>query len=458
MTTLNANTTSPTPPPRRFRWLRLCAILLFLLVVFATGAFLATRWWLNRYLHGDAFRQTISQKTSHALRAQGEFLPLHWAGQSVYSDGFYARGALDSHIDEIRLDQVRAELDVQGLIRRAWRVNHLEIQRLKLILKPALSSPIPSPIAPTGQPQSPPKLGPIRIQELNLSWPMPGNTTGNLERARATVEISPNTISLTGFDGILRLPDLPPLTVDTCRLRAQQQTLHIIEANLTSSSEGAFACTGQASLDPNQDLNLLIGFQNVPLAPWLPVDWRARLTGRAQGACNLRGPAASISSMTATGSIQLLNARLEALPVLDRIAMFTQTQQFRSIGFQRATANFHHANQQLQLRNVSLESTGLLRIEGNCDIQNQTIEGKFDVGVAPATLRWLPGSRSQVFTLEREGYLWTTVRITGPLTNIQEDLSSRLVAAAGTEVIEGVRTTIEQGAQKALDLFRNLLP
>jgi hypothetical protein len=87
-------------------------------------------------------------------------------------------------------------------------------------------------------------------------------------------------------------------------------------------------------------------------------------------------------------------------------------------------------------------------------MENEKIDGVLDVGVAASTLRWLPGARGKVFTVDRDGYLWTKVKISGPLKNIKEDLSERLLIAAGTEVLEGTKDALEKGAQMLMDLLK----
>ena len=86
------------------------------------------------------------------------------------------------------------------------------------------------------------------------------------------------------------------------------------------------------------------------------------------------------------------------------------------------------------------------------------LEGLFQVGVTPTSLRWLPGSQARVFTVERDGYVWTSVRVTGLLDDLKEDLSQRLIAAAGTELYEGIKGTVEKGARDLLDLVKPLVP
>jgi hypothetical protein len=72
----------------------------------------------------------------------------------------------------------------------------------------------------------------------------------------------------------------------------------------------------------------------------------------------------------------------------------------------------------------------LLRVEGSCVVRNETINGTFKLGVTADVLSSFPGAREEVFTSQRGGYFWTTVKVTGPMKKPREDLKPRLIAAA----------------------------
>ena len=86
------------------------------------------------------------------------------------------------------------------------------------------------------------------------------------------------------------------------------------------------------------------------------------------------------------------------------------------------------------------------------------MDGTFQVGVTPGSLQWLPGSQGKVFTASRDGYLWTSMRLTGPVDSPTEDLTPRLVAAAQGAIIEGVEKTVKDPVGTVLDTVKSLLP
>lgn len=444
------------PPPVKW-WPRvlggIAAGLAFGLVLLVVGA----HWWLNRYLHSDGFRKVISQKTSVALRAEGEYLPLHWTGTTAYSDGFHARGLPGTALKELRADQIRAELEVSGLLRREWRVSGLEIQRFQATLGPATTAPVA--VAGTAAPAQSSvrlELEPMRIRDANIVWAMGGSASGAVRHAQMTLKVGDGSWEMGASSGELSVSDLQPMRIDQAHVRFQRDAAFITDSQLRLADGGKVTVNGQLGLDPARESDLTLRFDEVPVDRWLPKDWRGRLVGKARGESKVRGRLGDPNALSAEGSVELIGGKLEALPVLDRLAVFTGSEQFRQLQLHKARTDYIWTPTRLTLQRLSMESTGLLRIEGGCVVEKEIINGEFDVGVSASTLRWLPGARGRVFTVERDGYQWTKVKVQGPTSDIKEDLSTRLITAAGAELFEGTKGAVQKGAETLIDIFHKL--
>ena len=102
-------------------------------------------------------------------------------------------------------------------------------------------------------------------------------------------------------------------------------------------------------------------------------------------------------------------------------------------------------------------------MKGGFVVQNGLIDGTFDVGITPSSLQWLPAAlQNKVFTASHDGYVWTTMRLTGPVDHPSEDLSRRLIAAAidaGVDTAKGILNeipgsdTIQAAPKKLIDDF-----
>jgi hypothetical protein len=160
---------------------------------------------------------------------------------------------------------------------------------------------------------------------------------------------------------------------------------------------------------------------------------------------------------TLFGKLHMESGHLEALPVLEQIALFTRMQQFRRVALSKASAQFRQSSGELAVTDFVAESDGLLRMEGAFTVIRGMISGDFQVGVTPAALQWLPGSQERVFTVARGGYLWTPLRLAGPVEKPQEDLSPRLIAAAKGAVLQGVENTVRDSINTGKDAVKGAL-
>jgi hypothetical protein len=256
--------------------------------------------------------------------------------------------------------------------------------------------------------------------------------------------------------GKVRQAGWPALDLENASMRWQNPTLYIKSSSLRNGA-GELNVTGE--IETRQSVNLQVRLTGVDVQPMLTPDWRERLSGNVAGQANVEanlgmgGMEEAGRSVTVSGSLALLNGRLTALPILDQIGMFTHTERFRELELTQASADFTRTAERLEIRNMVVESAGLIRVEGAYTIENGEIAGTFQVGLTPATLQWIPGSQEDIFTDSRDGYRWTSMRLSGPAEHPVDDLTPRLVAATGKAVIEGAEGTVEKAAKSALDML-----
>jgi hypothetical protein len=98
------------------------AIGLLLVAIAAVGL---SVWW-GRFLRSDAFRNLISAKTGEALGAAVVYGPLRWTGSSIFSDSVQASGLPGRVIENLRADQVRADINWRAIFHGAWRVESIQ--------------------------------------------------------------------------------------------------------------------------------------------------------------------------------------------------------------------------------------------------------------------------------------------------------------------------------------------
>ena len=455
--------------PGLVRWLIFGApIALVCLLVVVVGF----RSWLDRFLRSDDFRRFLDRKTSAALQAEARIEPLHWEGSELYTAGIDVRGSPGGPLTAFNADQVRATFDLNALWHRVWRIETLDVERITAELgsnsarKTAPPQPRPDQVSAPGADRSflasflPNRMdiGELHVADLTLRWTDDqSRQTGQLENTRISARMlggNVKTWEVEGKGGTLSQANLPAVSMDDFAVKSTEDALFITRASGHPISGGNLELSGKQTLSGTRDLDLVLNLDAVPVEPFLPPDWRGRLHGKATGRVSVTGSPGNAGSWQSAGHIDLREGRLEALPVLDQLALFSSSARYRQTAVQKGSVNFTWTPDMLTVRDIVLESDGLLRVEGEFTVRAGQIDGLFRVGVAISTVRWINQISASVFDLpQRDGYAWTTMHLTGPVNNPHEDLTGRLASSAEQAVMQKAK----QGTGAVLDTASGLL-
>lgn len=423
------------------------------------------RWWLDRFLCGEDFRRFLERKTSAALQAEARLQPLRWNGAEVYTAGLGVRGSPGGPLTAFDADQVRASFDLGALWRRVWRVETLDVERIAARLgddpsaKEAPDQPRPEQVGPPGSDRHPlasllpdrMEVGELRIADFSLGW-HGGQLAGT--RLRAGMHGDVRTWEMEGTGGKLSQTGLPGVTLEDFAVRTTREAVFITRASGRPDGGGRLELSGTQALTGDRAVNLTVSLDGAPVGPFLPPDWRGRLQGKANARAQVTGSPGDARRWRASGHLDLREGQLEALPVLDQLAVFSASGRYRRAAVQRGSADFTWSPDSFRVQNLVLESDGLLRVEGGFSVRDRQIDGTFRVGVAVSSVRWVNRLGAAVFDLpQREGYAWTTMHVTGPVDHPREDLTARLATSIGESVVRKA----QQGSGAVLDTAGALL-
>lgn len=245
-----------------------------------------------------------------------------------------------------------------------------------------------------------------------------------------------------------------PLQFDLSKatLRVGDSQCQISDATLRWKQESEATLRGSIKYDTGA-WQTFTHAKNVPLDEFLDAFWKQRLTGRIEGDLEISGSRNAPPSWKA--AISLKDGSLTGLPVLDKLVTYTNTHRFKHIVLDTCSATLRPQGDSLRIENIIVQSNGLLRIEGTLNIRGRTLDGDLLLGVTPETLSSIPGAGSRVFVETNPaappGLLWTRVHIVGTLDAPQEDLSTRLVGAAGMSLLlDTPGAVVGQGAEALL--------
>lgn len=404
------------------------------------------------YLHSDGFRRFLSEKVSAAAGVEGEFTPFRWDGLAVDTAAFEAASG-GGVVKQMRLDGLHTEVGVGGLGRGVWEIQGSEVQRLEVTLDTQHAGEMPvlpvreliSPQRPKANRWLPSKVEfqGLKVHEVVLKAQF-HQGTASVEGMRMRVEPGgkKGAYRLEAADGVIRLPfaKVPELRLDHARLRYQDGQVFLSSAQANAWKDGRLEASGE--WDRATGHYALEGdISGVKCEEIFNEDWSKRFTGNVSSHVTMGNHG---GSAVARGNFTIHDGTLTALPVLDALAAYADTRRFRVLALSEARTDWRWKHGELFLSNLVLASEGLVRLEGGIFIRGQALDGSFRLGVAPGTLASIPGAETHVFAPGERGLLWAPLRITGTLDDPKEDLTDRLVAAAGLRMFDMIPETGEK--------------
>ena len=436
-------------PPSRL-WLKVISVLAALLVVGIGVAFLGFKSWLMSRLKSPQFRRDVEARASQDLRGRVEILPIRFEGNQFYSDGISALGGPDAGFHSVKIENIRGDFMLPSL----WQlivgehkgfVDNVEVQRVDADFDDLRTEMN----VPPAEKHKHSEVLNIAVRDVRLKW-----RSGALENLAVKVTPRDNGWMFEGSGGRINQLGMPVVDVSTIRAMYNEPAFFLQEL-VVRQDGGEIVASGEFRPQDRADLQFFV--KSVKVEPYLPDDWRARLHGRLAGDVRaiFSTKDGDHSPAKFSGNLRMEGGQLEALPVLAKIAEFTKTDQFRRMRLDELSAEFRTDPKGITVSKFVMESKQLLVVRGAFTILDEQVDGTFDVGITPGPLQWLPGSQEKVFTVNRDGYAWTKMRVTGPTSAVKEDLSSRLVAAAESAAIQKVGDTakgvLENGVKNSVD-------
>jgi hypothetical protein len=414
---------------------------------------------VRSYLHSDGFRQFLSVKASQAANVDGRFTPFRWDGLAVDTSAFEATG--EGLIKDLRVEGLHTEVGVGGLRRGVWEIRGSRVQRLEVSVDarnrglptaPRVATKAPPPPRAKGWLPREVELQGMEVGELvvkALLDPGPASVTGMKLRVEPAAKKDAFRVEVA--DGTIRLPFglVPELRLDRARLRYQDGQVFLNSANASAWKDGRLAASGE--WDAACGRYALEGdVAGVKCEDLCNEDWSKRFIGDLESDFTLDNHG---GAPVARGRLTVRNGTLTALPVLDTLAAYADTRRFRVLSLSEAHTDWRWKNGEILLSNLVLASEGLVRLEGNLVIRGKALDGTFRLGLAPGTLATIPGAETDVFVAGERGLVWAPLSITGTLDDPKEDITDRLIAAAGLRMFD----VLPETGEKVIKFSRSVL-
>lgn len=416
---------------------------------------------VRSYLHSDAFRRFLSEKTSEVAKVDGEFTPFRWDGLAVDTSSFEATGR--GLVKGLRVDGLHTEVGVGGVRRGVWEIQGTRLQRLEVSLDARSRGERPPVVVDPDV--SPPKAKPGKgwlptevevlgadVGELAVNALLDqGTAKASGMRMRVETTTVKNAYRIEIADGTIQVPFplVPEIRLGRAKLRVQSGQVFLNSANASLWEDGTLDLSGEYDM-ASRKFAIEGQLSGVKCEEIFNEDWAKRFTGVMSSDFTVDNQG---SGPVARGRLSVSNGTLTALPVLDALAAYADTRRFRVLPLSEAHTDWRWKEGEIFLSNLVLASEGLVRLEGSIFIRGRELDGNFRLGLAAGTLATIPGAETHVFVAGERGLVWAPLRITGTLDDPKEDLTDRLVAAAGMRMFD----VIPETGEKVIKFSRSLL-
>lgn len=431
---------SGTTPAEKKPWVRRIAII--------AGAACAIGLWggyvrLKNYLHSEGFRDFLSVKVSRAAGVEGQFAPFHWSGLGVDSASYVAAG--DGPLVSLRAEGLHTELGLRGVVRGVWilddvRVASLDAEILPVVAEQTASGGEDAPLTKKERPRrwypSQVELGGLEVGKANIRATLEDGRKFSLEDFSVTGEQDASAGSYSGEirGGVLNLPDdfWPQIHLGSVKVAYRDELLTVRSADAVVWDTGRLQASGQWNRR-TKGYDFRGSAKDIPLERLVRENWAKKITGTVSSTFEV---AEAGKGAEARGVLSIDGGSLTALPVLEVLSAYADTSRFRELELTKARADWSWSKESITLRNLELESGDLLRIRGDLAIRGEELEGAVLLGISPKIISVVPGAESAVFVSGEDGLMWARVSIGGTVDHPKEDLSDRLITAAGLRVLE----------------------
>jgi len=406
------------------------AVAFLFLIVGGTSVALFFSPLLTHYIESDIFRAAMEQETAKGLHfPQCHYSPIRRTTVlTAQTERFEARNG-EKAMKSLDAHGITATFDPLGLFLRQWRFTDVRVQSGEVDIQIYKAHPEAVSRKPWFAFFLPDRVYLERIEtpQANITWQFRGDRAGFFGTQLLITPHGPD-FEYLATDGRLKMALVPDLDLRRAHLLITKTLLTIYDIDLASDSGSAESihAQGNAGLGKDKSVDLKANFNQVPIRSWLPAEWKEHLAGSAFGVFHWAGKDLKLENSSGEGSLAVNNARIDNLPVLEKLAELSQQKSFEHLALTDCSLSLGWKYPRIDIENIAIEERGKFRIEGEMSIEQRRLRGTIRLGLTREYLDWLPNPE-EVFSRKEGGYLWTNVRLSGTIDEPGQDLSPRII-------------------------------
>jgi hypothetical protein len=421
---------------RRHRVWRIVAItILALLLIVAAFPIVITAVFnrqINRYVERNALRAELEKQTAKGLHfPAGHYEPIKRTGTwTVESAGFQAKDGWKA-MQSLDARGITARFNPWGVFLRRWQLDEVHVQGGEVAIQVYEPKPESTPAKPWFHIFLPQRVYLKRVESgpTDVTWRF-RNKKGGFFGTRLLITPHGRDFNYQATGGTMKNALVPDLRLRQTRMLITKTwlTLYRLDLQPKTGETGSIHAEGTAGTGQDKSVDFKIDIDKLPIDDWLPNGWREHVAGAATGKVHWKGRNPKLETSHIEAALRVDGGRVSKLPFLEKLATLTNEKELERLALNQCSLELDWNYPNAEIRNLAVEDKGKFRAEGTIKIENKALGGAIELGVARRLLDWLPRPE-EVFPRERDGYLWTTVHLSGTLDKPEQDLSPRIVDA-----------------------------
>jgi hypothetical protein len=385
--------------------LRVLAVFLVLLLLAGGGAY-----FLRDRLIGFWLERRLATELSEMLGADVELHGVRWQeGALRFSHGKVFGEKMP--FNHLLLREVQALADWPTLLGRGDQPLHVEIAQAELVWRH--QQPEHRSSAKAWSPTMDVVVGRFTFRHENLpGW--------ELDQTALRMVRENDQWSFSARGGTLKVPDGPTLGVERASAEMKNGGWDFKSFALTHGKEGAIG--GSAFHDSN-GWSGEFSWQALPVVEFLPKLSQAFVAGMASGD-------GSLARGNFKGQMKIDGGESTQVSALSKLAGLFAGENWNTFPWKVFRFRFFRdAAGRVDFSHLAAVSSNGLAVSGEGHYAPTSIGANLQLGVRRSGRPWLTAFMPILFQEERDGYLWTPVRVSGTPENPSEDLTTRVAAA-----------------------------
>lgn len=259
--------------------------------------------------------------------------------------------------------------------------------------------------------------------------------------------------SFSASGGSVAVPGWPAMTLERAAAEHDGTSWRIPVFALAGDQGGALA--GSAAKPKDGPWSGEFSWQDLDLGLLAGGGKGSRFTGTGSGDATLKGG-------VLRGRMKVKGAVIREVPALVKMASLFAGENWSEIPWETLAFDFVRGTDgTTSLSELNAVSSKGLAVNGSGSYSPRSLSADLQLGVLRRNRPWLVAFMPVLFRSEREGYLWTPVRVGGTPEKPTEDLTTRVVAALAMApaggAIEGAADIPGAAVEAAGSLLRGLL-